>query len=74
MSAMTDEEIIALVYQHGQSSGCFPIMDFARTLLATEREGCAKMCDEQAKGFWKLGDAKYAAEECAKAIRERGQS
>jgi len=41
---------------------------FARLIVEKEREACAKLCDEQAKGaYWEGADV------CADAIRARGQ-
>jgi len=64
---MTDDEIIEMSSKAG-FNGLFSLIVFARMVAEREREECAKICDEQAKGaYWEGADV------CAWAIRERGQ-
>lgn len=45
---------------------------FAEMVAATEREACAKVCDEQVMGDLNREDME--AKRCAAAIRARGQA
>ena len=82
---MTRDDIIRMARQHADevTNGygvvhyefdLYSLEKFALLLTATEREACAKVCDElvthaQAKGD---NDAMLAAISCAFAIRARG--
>ena len=49
---------------------------FAELVRADERESCAKVCDDFAAHYWSKDDAIESViyEECATAIRARGQA
>jgi len=80
---MNREDVIRLVRENG-----FGLIDddidddlidyferFAALVAATEREACAKICDENVK-FWKSCPDRRAAEGsriCGEEIRARGQ-
>ena len=73
---MTQDEMIELAkqagwqYAHGES-GFEPLWAFAKLVAEKEREACAKVCDELSdKHTW---EGCYA-DECAHAIRARGQA
>lgn len=76
---MTNEEIIALAKQAGDSmfipSGGIAVASerwfyrFAALIAAAEREACAKVCDNE----WGTVAEKEAGEMFAAAIRARGQ-
>jgi hypothetical protein len=70
---MTKDEIMTLA---NQTSGQHwmdeaHIQRFAALVAAAEREACAKVCDYQITR-WTDDRARYAAGECAAAIRTRG--
>ena len=48
---------------------------FASLVAAAEREECAKLCDKQANNLWQKNcDSEgHGADQCADAIRARGQ-
>jgi len=46
---------------------------FANLVAAEEREACAKVCDERAAAAPMGSDEQCEAEDCATAIRARGQ-
>tara|TARA_R110000868_G_scaffold259864_1_gene518161 strand:- start:613 stop:966 length:354 start_codon:yes stop_codon:yes gene_type:complete len=48
---------------------------YERSIAATEREACAKLCDKQANNLWEKNcDSEgHGADQCAAAIRARGQ-
>ncbi len=67
---MTKEEIIKLAIENTISSLKFDedgILRFAKLIAEHEREACAKVCEAM---NWYMDDG----EECAKAIRARGQA
>jgi len=47
---------------------------FAALVAAHEREACAKLCDEFVKNWDVYGHLAEGADECAKAIRARGET
>lgn len=49
---------------------------FAEEVIFSEREACAKVCDDFAAHYWSKDDAIESViyEECATAIRARGQA
>ena len=74
---MTTEEIVKAAHDAGFSSSEIHqrLAEFKRLIdaaAAAERETCAKVCDYQITR-WTDDRARYAAGECAAAIRARGQ-
>jgi len=71
---MTKDEIIEMAVQAGMAKEIAEVnIDiveaFAKLVAAKEREACAKVCE-----VFEWGNREtYAAEQCAKAIRARGQ-
>ena len=71
---MTREEVMEIAYESGMIAGYEGEPDllerFAKLVAAAEREACAKVCDARciADGW----EGCYA-DECAAAIRARGQ-
>ena len=64
-AANTDRALLLMSESH--------LERFATVIASSEREACAKVCEEQAKEYasmaaWKL------CNECANAIRARGQA
>ena len=80
---MKREEIIALAQKSGfepiahDDWVCFTeeIERLVRSVIAAEREACAKVCDDLSAHYWAKDDAieSVNCEECATAIRARGQ-
>lgn len=84
---MTDEEIEELAHRmawryrkssdpHHSDTYTFneaTVHQFARKLIAMEREACAKVCDHEDEGGANDGDAQWSkcGEFCAAAIRAR---
>ncbi len=73
---MTRDDIIRMAREAGVSeSELFPgeqaIERFAALVAAAEREACAKVCDERATADGWEG---CYADQCAAAIRARGQA
>jgi hypothetical protein len=72
---MTREEVMEIAYESGMIAGYEGEPDllerFAKLVAAAEREACAKVCDARciADGW----EGCYA-DECAAAIRARGQA
>jgi hypothetical protein len=70
---------IAKASHDDHSRACWSIADeqrltrFAALVAATEREACAKVCDERAAAHPMGSDEQCEAEDCAAAIRARGQ-
>ena len=75
---MTQDEIIRMAREAGFSVGLNdPIIyaaheRFAALVAAHEREACAKVCEELAKGFNEEADNSRLW--CAAAIRARGEN
>ena len=59
----------------GDENWVKPLERFAALFAAHEREACAKVCDEVKQAFNKERryDDAYGAEDCAAAIRARGE-
>ena len=83
---MTKDDIIrmaqeagdSLTDKHGNQDFMFDsygIERFAALIAAAEREACAKVCDKQANNLWQKNcDSEgHGADQCAAAIRARGQ-
>ena len=75
---MTDEELSKLIAEflpYPSKDQHYALRSFAKLVAETERESCAKLCDELADDAAKEQDfhAIFACESCASAIRERGQ-
>ena len=73
---MSKERLIELAKQAGweyadDDRGFEPLWDFADLVRADEREACAKVCDELSDKHTFEG---CYANECAAAIRARGQA
>jgi hypothetical protein len=85
---MTRDDIIRLAREaSGESDYDFPnifsLERFAALVAAAEREACAKVCEEQIKSYMSkkyttdpLGGfrERFAAGQCAAAIRVRGET
>jgi hypothetical protein len=66
---MNREDIIRMALAGEQ-----PLKDRIEYAIALEREACAKVCDERAASAPIGSDEQCEAEDCAAAIRARGQS
>lgn len=66
---MTREDIVRMAKEAGMESFdiCVELDDFAKLVAQHEREACAKVCEAM---NWYMDDG----EECAAAIRARGQA
>jgi hypothetical protein len=83
---MTQDEIIEMAKEariHRDDSWRFEMLQeknaleaFAKLVAAKEREACAKLCDDFSAHYWAKNDAHESViyEECAAAIRARGQA
>jgi len=74
---MTEDEINAVIERVIDFNSCCGWEhEFAREIAAVEREACAKVCDElineETCYVW-IPDAKGAVNNCAAAIRARGE-
>ena len=88
---MTQDEIIRMAREAGfeglieKAWGIEQLERFAALVAAHEREACAKVCDERAKGWFEVRNARTIDEGCmhsaakgealalAAAIRARGE-
>jgi hypothetical protein len=73
---MTNEDIIRMARETGlwpAVTDSFPkeMQEFANLVAATEREACARLCEEMASWHGDLVTAAY--DSAADAIRKRGQ-
>ena len=61
---------------YNDESGCTPeeLVRFAALVAASEREACAKVCDEDPVAIAAGDDWLYEARRCAAAIRARGDT
>ena len=84
---MTQDEIIEMAKQAGISYNPGSqhdhdhfraygdsLKDFAKLVAAKEREACAKVCDEEWNGDTDTYEYSIAVNDCAEAIRARGQA
>jgi hypothetical protein len=78
---MNSEEIIDMAIQAGASPDenkiwlmyAEEIEAFANLVAAKEREACAKVCDDEWNGDADTYEYSIAANDCAAAIRARGE-
>jgi hypothetical protein len=80
MNGFNTEEIIRMAQEAGwgfnnsrDSDFVKAQLKFAALVAAAEREACAKVCDERAAAHPMGSDEQCEAEDCAAAIRARGQ-
>lgn len=80
--------LMALAEKHNITAFPEDLEQFVRELIAAEREACAKVCDDQSKEFGGVAKGPFVtdfgkhtqmsmaagAENCAAAIRARGQT
>jgi hypothetical protein len=76
---MTQEDIIRMARESGMAGfdgtvhAMFQLESFAALVAAAEREACAKACENIYEGDEACGDWP-SPEQCAEAIRARGQA
>jgi hypothetical protein len=76
---MTQEDIIRMARESGMAGfdgvvhAMFQLESFAFLVAAAEREACAKVCENIYEGDEACGDWP-SPEQCADAIRARGQA
>ena len=75
MSGLTKDDVMGMALEAGLGSGrgVIQITKFAALVATAEREACAKVCDERAAAHPMGSDEQCEAEDCAAAIRARGQ-
>jgi hypothetical protein len=77
---MTRDDIIRMAHEcgilmrsHEHQEEPTKLERFAAFVAAAEREACARVCDERAKKAPVCSEAQYEADDCAAAIRARGE-
>ena len=77
---MNREDIVRMAKEAGMESFniCVELDDFAALVASAEREACAKLCDSYYESWINIhGRYEFmgeGAQECAEAIRARGQA
>jgi hypothetical protein len=82
---MTDEEILSAAVSVGLLNDCLDVETMSFCILAfakfvgeierfKEREDCAKVCDDEWDGDADTYEYSIAANDCAAAIRARGEA
>jgi hypothetical protein len=76
---MTQDEIIEMAREAGVMLSVvnhwpLELKKFAELAAAKEREACAKLCDDEWNGDTDAYEYSIAANDCAAAIRARGQA
>ena len=75
---MNREDIIRMAFEAYGDAILKSVQDFAAFAydkgVEAEREACAKVCEKEYKDYDWADREQEAAEDCAKAIRARGQT